>query len=107
MGASTLVRVFEPFEIVLDLPPELDPLRQSRPASSAHSSPPAASAPVSLDAGVYAEILRCFSALAGACREAPAGQVPVTTITDQVLARWERLRPKLPRVLPARKEGAP
>ena len=104
---SEPVRVFEPFEIVLDLPPELDPLRQSRRAPPASSSPAAAAGPVSLDAGVYTEILRCFSALAGACREAPAGQVPVSTITDQVLARWERLRPKLPGVMPARKENAP
>jgi class 3 adenylate cyclase len=48
---SEPVRVFEPFEIVLDLPAELDPLRQSRDAPSAAA---AASGPVSLDAAVYA-----------------------------------------------------
>jgi class 3 adenylate cyclase/HEAT repeat protein len=101
---SEPVRVFEPFEIVLDLPAELDPLKQSHETPS---SAPAASGPVSLDAGVYAEILRCVSALVGVCRDAPAGQVPVSVITDRVLARWERLRPKLPRVLAVRKEGTP
>jgi class 3 adenylate cyclase len=113
---SEPVAVFEPFEIVLDLPAELDPLRQARPAASASPATAAALGSVSLEAGQYAEIVRCFAALAGACRDAESGQVPVSVLREGVLARWERLRHGLPKVpgvkgpaseVPrARKEGA-
>jgi len=98
---SEPIRVFEPFEIVLDLAAELDPLKQVRSASP---EPAAAPGSVTLDRETYAEIARCFSALVGVCRSAGSGQVPVSTITEQVLARWSRLRPRLPGLGPSKKE---
>ncbi len=102
------IKVFEPFEIVLDLPTEADPLRSGSAAgrkragaaagvaSPAGTSGGAAEDRIVLEPDVYAEIQRCFSALAGVCRQAPSGQVQVVTLYQQVLARWERLRPRLP-----------
>jgi hypothetical protein len=49
-----------------------------------------------MDRETYAEIVRCFSALASACREAESGQVAVSKLNERVLARWGRLRPRLP-----------
>jgi class 3 adenylate cyclase len=113
---SEPICVFEPYEIVIDLPAELDPLKQVRDACSESATEPAAPAAaavpaalpaapgsVTLDRETYAEIARCFSALIGVCRGAEAGQVPVATITTQVLARWSRLRPRLPGLTPAKK----
>jgi class 3 adenylate cyclase len=97
---SEPIRVFEPYEIVLDLPAELDPLKA---ASSAGTETTAASGRITLDREVYAEIVRCFSALAGVCREATAGQVPIAALNEQVLARWAKLRPRLPGLPPAKK----
>jgi hypothetical protein len=90
---SEPIRVFEPFEIVMDLPAELDPLKQDRKVSP---EPVAAPGSVTLDRETYFEIARCFSALVAVCRGAESGQVPVSTISAQVLARWSRLRPRLP-----------
>jgi class 3 adenylate cyclase len=108
---SEPICVFEPYEIVLDLPAELDPLKQAPGActdpvaASAATAATAAAAPgtVTLDRETWAEIARCFSALIGVCRGAESGQVPVSTITAQVLARWSRLRPKLPGLTPPKK----
>ncbi|HUJ73885.1 MAG TPA: adenylate/guanylate cyclase domain-containing protein, partial [bacterium] len=97
---SEPVRVFEPFEIVLDLPAELDPLRQARTAGAGGGAGTSASE-VRLDAGAYTEIVRCFAALVGACKEARSGQVPLAVLNERVLARWERLKPRLPRLAPA------
>jgi hypothetical protein len=98
---SEPIRVFEPYEIVLDLPAELDPLKR---ALSGTPEQTAASGSVTLDRETYAEIARCFSALVGVCRSAESGQVPVSTITAQVLARWSRLRPRLPGLGQAKNE---
>src|SRR5208337_4798780 len=98
---SEPIRVFEPYEITLDLPAELDPLKQ---AKSACPEPVAAPGSVTLDRETYVEIARCFSALVGVCRDAESGQVPVSAISAQVLARWSRLRPRLPGLGQAKKE---
>jgi len=111
---SEPVRVFEPFEIVLDLPAELDPLRQARPAAQGATSANPASpsgAPIQLEAATYAEILRCFSALIAVCKEADSGKVPVSGLPERVLGPWEPRRPRLPRPAapkapPPRKDGA-
>jgi class 3 adenylate cyclase len=98
---SEQIRVFEPYEIVLDLAPELDPLKQAR---SAGAEAVAAVGSVTLDRETYVEIARCFSALLGVCRQAESGQVPVSIISAQVLARWGRLRPRLPGLGKSKKE---
>jgi len=104
------IRVFEPYEIVLDLPAELDPLKQVRGASPEPDAAPGPVAPasaaagsVTLDRETYAEIVRSFSALVEVCRGAESGQVPVSTIMAKVLARWSRLRPRLPGLGPSKK----
>jgi class 3 adenylate cyclase len=97
---SEPIKVFEPYEIVLDLPAELDPLKQVRSAGPQPGEGPGS---VTLDRETYAEIVRSFGALVALCKGAPSGQVPVTTITTQVLARWSRLRPRLPGLGPAKK----
>jgi len=100
---SEPIRVFEPYEIVLDLPAELDPLKQVRGAFPEPAEPAGAPGSVTLDRETYAEIIRSFSALVEVCRGAESGQVPVSTITAQVLARWSRLRPRLPGLGPSKK----
>ena len=105
---SEPIKVFEPYEIVLDLPAELDPLKAGPAPGAATAGAAAAesgggSARITLDRDVYVEIVRCFSALAGACRQAPGGSVPVAALNEQVLARWAKLRPRLPGLPPGKK----
>jgi class 3 adenylate cyclase/HEAT repeat protein len=97
---SEPIQVFEPYEIVMDLPAELDPLKQTR--SPAHAGQ--AVSGVTLDRETYVEIARCFSALIAVCRGAENGRVTLAAINEQVLKRWNRLRPKLPGLAPAKKE---
>jgi class 3 adenylate cyclase len=97
---SEPIRVFEPYEIVLDLPAELDPLKQAHSAGPQTGEGPGS---ITLDRETYAEIVRSFGALVELCKGAPSGQVPVATITTQVLARWSRLRPRLPGLGPTKK----
>jgi len=103
------IRVFEPYEIVIDLPAELDPLKRVKsacpdpsPGAAAAAPGPAAGDKVSLDRGACVDIGRCFSALAALCRAADGGQVAVSAINAQVLARWSRIRARLPGGAPSR-----
>ena len=110
---SEPIRVFEPYEIALDLSPDLDPLKKARPlqgepapagaAPSAAVPVPAAArtrdgAGVTLDRETYKEIIACFSALADVCRKANGGQIAVSALSGQVLARWSRIKTHLPGV---------
>jgi hypothetical protein len=101
------IRVFEPYEIVIDLPAELDPLKRARPASPepapARESTAAegAGGKVSLERALCAEIGRCFSALAALCRAAEGGKVAVADVNAQVLARWSKVRTRLPDCAPS------
>ena len=128
---SEPIRVFEPYEIVLDLPAELDPLKagaartgpdaggaprgaapggapvstaagggaSATPGGAAPGAAPAprASAPnsITLDVESWTEIVKCFSALAAACRGAADGQIPVATVNAQILSRWDRVKGRL------------
>jgi class 3 adenylate cyclase len=102
---SEPVRVFEPYEIMLDLPAELDPLRGSRgPAApdatvadgTAATGFGAPAGPVVLDPATYGELVRCSAVLADLCRERAAGPRDPSSAAVQALARWERLRTRLP-----------
>jgi|GEM_PF-1931408 len=109
---SEPIRVFEPYEIALDLSPELDPLKKARPVQGVPMpagaapvpAPAAAPAPardgagVTLDRETYKEIIACFSALADVCRKADGGQIAVSALSGQVLARWSRIKTRLPGV---------
>jgi len=96
------IRVFEPYEIVLDLPAELDPLKNAKTAASEQTA--AAATNVSLERETYMEIARCFSALVALCKKAEGGTVSLAALNEQVLARWGRLRPRLPGFAPAQKK---
>jgi hypothetical protein len=48
-----------------------------------------------MDAESWSEIVKCFSALAAACRGATGGQIAVAAVNDQVLARWDRIKGRL------------
>jgi len=107
---SEPIRVFEPYEIALDLSPELDPLKKApipspEPAPAGTAPAPAvpaaahagsAGAAVTLDRETYKEIIACFSALADVCRKAGGGQIAVSALSGQVLARWGRIKTRLP-----------
>ncbi len=91
--------MFEPYEIVLDFPARLDPLKQTASARAAEEAPivhdavaRAASDPgVSLDRASWRDMEKGFSALASACRDAGEGQLPREPVLD-LLALWERVR---------------
>jgi class 3 adenylate cyclase len=107
------IRVFEPFEIVLDLPVELDPLKTrtgspgagttaaatagataaatgAAAAGPAAKPPAAAAACVSMTAESWRMLEKCFSALALAF----SGDNPAAgpAVLKQVLARWNQIR---------------
>jgi class 3 adenylate cyclase len=96
------IRVFEPYEIVLDLPAELDPLKQRRsdrppggPDAVPAPSPSAATAvsgTVSVDIESWRELEKCFSALAAASTPSAASGMMVASVARQVVARWKRIR---------------
>jgi class 3 adenylate cyclase len=106
------IKVFEPYEIVIDLPAELDPLKRVRSAcpepaaARAPSAAPGAENMVSLDRAACAEIGRCFSALAALCRGADGGKVTVADINANVLARWSKVRARLPASIAGAGAGA-
>ncbi|HEY9593386.1 MAG TPA: adenylate/guanylate cyclase domain-containing protein, partial [Spirochaetia bacterium] len=91
---SEPIKVFEPYEIVLDLPAELDPLKHAKKAATEPVTRDGAA--VQLDRGTYEEIVRCFVSLVNVCREATDGRVPLAAINEQVLSRWGRLKGRLP-----------
>jgi len=91
---SEPIKVFEPYEIVLDLPAELDPLKRAK--TSISEAAVATPGSVTLDRETYTEVIRCFSSLIAVCKGAEGGQVPVARLSEQVLSRWSKLRPRLP-----------
>ncbi|HVO40883.1 MAG TPA: adenylate/guanylate cyclase domain-containing protein [Spirochaetia bacterium] len=99
------IRVFEPYEIALDLPASLDPLKGAQPSatSSAREPAPAGQQPSAseseaahVDPEILRQIARCFENLERICRESHDGVVPLAQVNDQVLSRWGRIRGSLP-----------
>ncbi len=105
---SEPIRVYEPYEVVLDLPAALDPLKggkaagrpAERPAGAAVTPASALSAApsevVTVDPDVLRQITICFESLQSLCREAQDGNVPLVPINEKVLAQWDLIRPRLP-----------
>jgi len=101
---SEPIRVYEPYEVVLDLPAALDPLKGDKAAgrSTAAAVVPAAAAPaglsdvVTVDPEVIRQIATCFESLQSLCRDARDGNVPLVPINEKVLAQWDRIRSRLP-----------
>ncbi|HTU01726.1 MAG TPA: adenylate/guanylate cyclase domain-containing protein [Candidatus Sulfotelmatobacter sp.] len=120
---SEPIRVYEPYEVALDLPASLDPLKGEKVraasagpkagATAAHVPPADSEAPsriapvavahvVPVDREVLAQIVMCFESLQGICGSALDGAVPLSPITEQVLAPWDRIWFRLPDVQAAR-----
>jgi hypothetical protein len=114
---STPIRVFEPYEIALDLPAERDPLKQLResaalaaaaaPVAAPAAAPAAASpsvAPAPAERGraetddnraALAEILRTFQKLQEISRRIEAGGAGGAELRREIAAGWRRVRPLL------------
>jgi class 3 adenylate cyclase len=107
------IRVYEPYEVTLDLPAALDPLKSSREPSRESSReaapsaarPAAAPAPdaVTVEPEVLRQIAACFESLENLCRDAQNGNVPLVPINEKVLAQWGRIRSRLPATGTARR----
>jgi len=104
-GFSEPVKVFEPYEIVLDLPEELDPLKvksetsgQDRVAATAppHEGPGKEGAGM-LDATTVSYIVETFSRLNGLCLKAENKQIGVGEVRKELGRRWVKLRAALMR----------
>ena len=124
---SEPIRVYEPYEVALDLPASLDPLKSGKASAAGLAARPAAAvAQASLaDSGapsstaeivqvvlmravpVNPEVLRqiatCFESLEGLCQGARDGKVALTHINELVLAQWARIRSRLSDTRTARK----
>ena len=100
------IRVFEPYEVALDLPAAMDPLKSAKaaaarqPASPEQSSTAAPEAAASTAVPVESEVLRqiasCFESLKSLCQDAQGGSVPLVPINEKVLSQWDRIRSRLP-----------
>ena len=98
---SEPIRVYEPYEIALDLPEALDPMKGGKAAAVAargsRRAPSAESSEASpVDPEIIRQITACFTNLEELCRNAQGGNVPIASIDKQVLSSWARLRPRLP-----------
>ncbi len=103
------IRVFEPYEVVLDLPAELDPLKRAKvraagPESAAPAPPGGAqgsngkgSQVVILERGAVEFLAQTFATLARLCQKAERQQVPVLAIRQELTGRWQKLRGMLER----------
>ena len=111
---SEPIRVYEPYEIALDLPEALDPMKGGKAAAvaarqqgapsaqqtggAARAAAPSAESSESspVDPEIIRQIAACFTSLEALCRNAQGGNVPIASIDKQVLSSWARLRPRLP-----------
>ncbi len=104
------IKVYEPYEIVLDLPAELDPLKRAKPPAKAGlarqpgQTPEAAGAPgnegngkkrpqaMSLDREAAEYLAQTFATLARLCQKAERQQIPIQEIRRELTGRWQKLR---------------
>ncbi len=107
-GISEPVDAFEPYEIAVDLPQELDPLRggrakaaPARPAAAPapRPAPAPAAAPAAVRAAISPELLaylqKTFANLYSSCRKAELGQIEVTQLRKQILEGWQGLKKRV------------
>jgi len=91
------IKVYEPYEIVVDLPPELDPLKRIDSAKRTGVASPSADGShasrqeLTLDRTTVAYLGDTFTTLARMCQEAERGKIPVEAIRRELSARWQRL----------------
>ncbi len=104
-GIAAPVKVYEPYEVVIDFPSELDPLKRAKTpdhqkVEQQQSVPGNGKAPgktVILDQKTLNYLVNTFSSLHGLCRKAEANQVKVEEIRRELTSRWNGLKPALTR----------
>jgi class 3 adenylate cyclase/HEAT repeat protein len=105
-GISEPIKVYEPYEIKLDIPVELDPLKNKQASATLYQE--AGTGAVNsggspkngngqggtliLDRQALNCIAGAFSSLNELCRQAEARQVQVTEIRKELAARWQQIR---------------
>lgn len=82
------IKVFEPYEISIDLPPALDPLKRRE----ADEAPVNGRKALILDRRAVDCLTETFAALGRLCQNAERGQVPVTAIQRELRSHWNTLR---------------
>ncbi len=110
-GISEPVSAYEPFEIAVDLPKELDPLKAgpkmkaaaAPAAASAAPAPPAPGArPASPELAAYLQ--ETFSALYASCKKVELGEIDAAEIRKLLVERWKGVKS---RVAPSRAATRP
>ena len=91
---SEPIRVFEPFEIALDLPAELDPLKSGGPATEARGPEARRGSTVSLDLESWTQLEKAFTAVARLTQSPQNAGGQLAPLLRQVVAHWERIRKK-------------
>ena len=111
-GISEPIKAYEPYEIVVDFPPELDPLKNRQSATrerlqEAQSGPQGEILPaeghcgnghgksIVLDRETLSCIVEAFSSLNELCRRAEARQIQVAEIRKELGSRWQTINSKL------------
>ncbi|MEE9308797.1 MAG: HEAT repeat domain-containing protein [Spirochaetia bacterium] len=105
-GISEPIKVFEPYEIVLDFPAELDPLKNKQTSHTQSRENQIIEETVegvpgnedgrlqapSLDRKTLKAIAETFSSLNALCRKAEAKQIEVTEIRKELVSRWRKIQ---------------
>jgi class 3 adenylate cyclase/HEAT repeat protein len=106
-GIPEPIRVYEPYEISLDLPAELDPMRkagQARQRRAAAETGAGSGVPldggragktITMDLSALDYISASFSSLNHLCRQAEAEQIAVAEIRKELVRRWLKVKPFL------------
>ncbi|UCF99974.1 MAG: HEAT repeat domain-containing protein [Spirochaetaceae bacterium] len=104
-GISESVKVYEPYEVVIDFPSEFDPLKRAKTPDhqkvEQHQTVPgngkAPGKAVILDQKTLSYLVNTFSSLQGLCRKAEANQIKVEEIRRELTNRWNGLKSVLKR----------
>jgi len=90
--------VFVPYEVVLDLPAGLDPLKRAKagaveraPGDDSGSNGRGTRALI-LERGTVEFLAQTFATLSRLCQKAERQQVPVLAIRQELTSRWQKLR---------------
>ncbi len=115
-GVTDPIKVYEPGEIALELPAELDPLRAGpggrpvtgHPAEAAGTPAGPAARPadvdaqkpegrrrVSVDAALLESVFEAFNSINRLCLEAQAGKADAAAIRQEVVRRWKAIRSEI------------
>ncbi len=105
-GISEPVSAYEPFEIAVDLPKELDPLKagpRMKAAAGAALSPAAGKAPAGAPAAqpqaaspeLAAYLQETFSALYASCRKVELGELDAAEIRKLLVERWKGVKSRV------------